>query len=285
MDIQMLQQYAWLFADSDVPHSLLQFYSTWGTPALTHLTVSNSIPPPQFGETLTSFDLYLEPTMAFVHDWSLTGLHAFLSTCTLLQHLTLRLLTIAVDASPTDLGTIHLPALQSYTAVVASHRAAAAFLRLTSVLHTPNLSHWSVELKLDEEETDQPRLVHRLFDSPNDFNALRELNLSVCCDLHEPFPLHLIFARLQQLHHLSVKVTRAEFPPTFVAPSSDPPPLRSLTLTTCLGMSAEFFKDVMVALKGGKAWPEFRELTLHECEAVTEEDVRAVVPEHVIVHC
>ena len=278
--VHLPQQYSWLFADSDVPNALLQFYSTWTTPRLDRLEMSNSIPNSHMGTTLVSCNLHLASTIDFIHEWNINDLHSFLSSCHMLQELRLRLESLA--ASPTPLDVIHLNALQSYAVFVLSDRLSNSFLQLTSVLHMPNLSRWSVKIKLDEGT--QCTFANGLFDTPNDFRALREFNLSVYCSLPGVLPVHLLFGRLRHLHHLTLKVTQAEFPPAFEAPESGIAPLRSLVLSNCRRMSADLFKDVVIALKRQKDWSEFEKLTVHRCRQITEEDIRAAVPENVTVY-
>lgn len=266
------QAYSWLIADSDVPKNILHFYSTWTAPRLKSLQVASTVPLPQFGANLISCDLRFHNTIGFIHEWLLVDLHAFLSSCHMLQELKMQVEVLA--PSPSPLSELHLDSLVSFKTNLLSNGVSLAFQQLMACLHMPNIQQLLVKIKPDERC--DAALINSLFKSPNDFRALRVLCLSVYGEVPVVFPLQQLLNQFQALQYLTLKVTHAEFTPTLGGVRV--PPLRFLSLSNCRGMSTGLFKDIIVALRGPEAKSSLENLRIHKCRQITRNDVEAVIP-------
>lgn len=271
----------------------LHFYSTWKMPCLRRLTVTNFIPLPIFGSSLTSCEIELE--MESLVRCNLDSLRQFLEPLSSLSTLSVYLRDIQFHrdgANSSHFPVTVLPGLRSFSLSTAFLHP-SAIEPLMQILRAPHVRKLSAYIKVDSDSSGAEAvdnwlryffLIHTV-QTPIEF--ISELHISVIAI--EEFEVHSLFASifsaLPRLQRLSVFAPYiVHHPPQIHNSLSTVPPLKFLRFEHCRLFSNDFVVELLalLAAQRGHSWDDFDRLEVIGCELFSRMTIEDILPKEKI---
>ncbi|KAH8112055.1 hypothetical protein DFH11DRAFT_1609437 [Phellopilus nigrolimitatus] len=271
-----------LEGEEDADSGIRNFFSTWDTPALRKLKISNLIPSLLRANSLTCIELRLDGYSRTYElaIWNLQTIAAFLASCRSLEELKLTLQSIIYLSNETQ-AHVELQGIKSIHFDIQDCDCEPVEA-LLGALSTPNLTELSINTLKSSYETVDALLEIFFPESERRWTRLETLSLEMTQDRvqgrvqGQEFPLDIVFLRLPGLHHLSIDGHNLEQPtvfhPTYEGDGHSP--LRTLRLRNCNKFDASFIGDLRYVIKS----PHFKTLGISQCSGMDKAAVMEMVP-------
>jgi hypothetical protein len=246
---------------------IIHFYTSWNAPRLQSIYCGDMFPKANSTFRLKTVIIeVMRPGPGQGFEWTPQLLGEYLSEQPFVETLELGLTKDeAFDLSDFPLETFKIPTLRNllFTDIQSAHASLETVSLILKCLETPALETLEIHIS-DEQLTTED--IYELF-LGGEYSKLKSLLLHVGDINHNDAfkfePLEVIFSQMRTLQHL--KLESPDFRIGISAPNRNnpeavAPPLRTVHLNDCKGVTGYGVMDLLKWIRDGKHWKDFKQM-------------------------